>query len=101
MINLSSCIEKRGVYYCEDGDTLSSVAKKFSTTPELLAKDNGLTGEISKGDLLIIVKHAKVYTVRVEDTPQTVAEKLGITVEKLFEINKTKDIYPFMQVVCD
>jgi hypothetical protein len=42
-----------------------------------------------------------VYTVGIEDTAITVAEKLGVSVEELLKTNKITDIYPYMQVVCD
>ena len=101
MISLSLCVGDSGVYYCEDGDTLLSIAQKFSTSKELLLKENHLTGEVKEGDCLFIKRHKTVYTVQVEDTPISVAEKLGITVEKLFELNKINEIFPYMQVVCD
>ena len=101
MIALESCLKTQGVYYCEDGDTLSSIAQKFSTSKELLVKENDLKGEIKAGDYLFVRRYKKVYVVQVEDTAKTVAEKLGTTVENLFETNKITEIYPFMQVVCD
>lgn len=90
-----------GVYRVERGDTIASVSKKFSTSKELLIKDNSLNGEIEVGDYLVVKSYRTVYTVQVEDTVESVAKKLGVTVDELLRVNKTAVIYPYMQVVCE
>ena len=99
MINLRLAVLGGGIYIVERGDTLTSVAKKFSTSKELIVKENFLTGEISAGDYLLVGRYEKVYTVGVEDTLSSVAKILGVLEEELLRINKTDKIYPFMQVV--
>lgn len=88
-----------GVYYVEEGDTLDSIAKKFTTSKRLIVLDNNLTSDILVGDALYIKRHKKVYVVGVEDTPEVVAKNLGVTVEEIFKINKTNFLFPFMEVV--
>ena len=72
---------------------------KFSTTKELVIKDNFLETEVSKFDVLYIKTYKKVVTVKVGDTPESVAKALGVSVEEMFRINKINYVYPFMQVV--
>lgn len=91
--------EKEGVYSVQKGDTLESLAKAFSTSKEIIVKDNRLSGEISCGDKLYIRRYKKVYVVKVGDTPETVAKNLNLTVDELFRINKINYVYPYMQVV--
>ena len=99
MINLKSCAEEIGVYYAEGGDTISSVAEKFSTSREILIRDNNLKCEIEEGECLYIRKFSKVYTVKVGDTFDSVAKELGTSVEELKRVNGIEYIYPYMQVV--
>ncbi|MBQ3235849.1 MAG: LysM peptidoglycan-binding domain-containing protein [Clostridia bacterium] len=101
MIKLQSTVSDGGIYYCEIGDTLDSIANRFSTSKQIIIKDNCLSGEIKEGDCLYIKRYSRVYTVKVGDTPESVAGVLGVTVEKLYEINGINYIYPFMQVVCE
>ena len=99
MINLRLAALDMGIYIVQDGDTLLSIAQKFSTSKELIAKENFLKGEIKVGDYLFVKRYQKVYTVTVEDTVFSVAKTLGVSEEELLRINKTDKIYPFMQVV--
>lgn len=91
--------QKEGVYYCQEGDTLDGIAKTFSTSKEIIVKDNFLTGEVKKGDCIYIKRYKNVYTVKVGDTPETVAKNLGVSVDEMFRINRINYVYPFMQVV--
>ena len=94
-------INGRGVYYCQEGDTLEGIAKKFSTTKNIIVRDNFLTSDIKRGDCLYIKIYKKVYTVQVGDTPFSVANALGISVDDMFRINKINYVYPYMRVVAD
>ena len=99
ILTISLLNQKEGVYYCQEGDTIASIANRFSTSKELIVKDNYLTCEVKKGDCIYIKRYKKVYTVMVGDTPETVAKKLGISVDEMFRINRINYVYPFMQVV--
>lgn len=93
--------EGQGVYYCQEGDTLDGLAQKFITTKNLIVKDNFLTSDIKRGDCLYIKIYKKVYTVKVGDTPLSVANALNVSVEEMFKTNKINYIYPYMRVVAD
>ena len=101
MENLKYCLLNNldGVYYVEEGDTLDSIAKKFTTSKRLIIIDNNLTSDIEVGDALYVKRYNKVYVVGVVDTPESVANNLGITVEETYKINKTNYVFPFMEVV--
>jgi LysM repeat protein len=99
MINLSLAVFDGGIYIVEEGDTLASIAKKFSTSKELIVKENFLKSEVRVGDYLLVRRYEKVYTVGIEDTLSSVSKILGASEEELLRINKTDNIYPFMQVV--
>ena len=103
MQNLKYCLldAKDGIYYVIDGETLDDIALKFNTSKHLIITDNNLTGEVKSGDCLYVKRYKTTLVVGVEDTPYSVAKKLGISVEEMYKINKTNYIYPFMVVVND
>lgn len=92
-------INGHGVYRVQEGDTLDSIALKYSTTKAILVFDNRLIEEVSKGDILFIRSFRKVYTVTVYDTEESVSKKLNTTIEKIYELNKINCIYPYMRIV--
>lgn len=94
-------VQREGVYFVEDGDTLDSIADKFSTTKELIVKENRLENGVNVGDIIYIKSYKTVYTIKVEDTPETVAKALNLSVEEMYRINKINYVYPFMKVVSD
>lgn len=101
MEKIIDVIEKngRGVYRVEEGDTLESLALKYSTTKEILIRDNNLDGEVINGDVLYIRTFKKVYTVGVLDTPYIVAKKLNVTIEKLYDLNGVDYLYPYQRII--
>ena len=62
-------------YRVKTGDTLLSVANGFFIPPSVVISDNGLTGEISAGDILLLRKCERVYRVGPLDTEKSIAEK--------------------------
>lgn len=103
MKNLHLALElfNEGVYYCVEGDTLISIAKRFSTSSEIIIKDNNLYGDIKSGDALYIKRYKRVYVVKVGDTAETVAKMLNLSTDEMFAVNKTNYIYPYLTVVSD
>ncbi len=91
----------QGIYYCQEGDTLDGICEIFSTSKNIIVKDNFLTKDIERGDFLYIKIYKKVYTVKVGDTPFSVANALGVSVDEMFQINRINYVYPFMKVVAD
>ena len=99
MKDLKLCFN--GIYFCSSSDTLDGLANKFSTSKELIVKDNNLSGEISRGDALYVKSYKTVYVVDVADTPESAAKKLNLTVDEMYRLNRVNYIYPFMRLVSD
>ncbi|MGB9642179.1 MAG: LysM peptidoglycan-binding domain-containing protein [Candidatus Ratteibacteria bacterium] len=87
------------------GETLSSVAQKYNTTPEQLKKWNNLTSnKIYPGQTLIVNKYetaqktadSNYYIVKKGDTLSSISNKTGVSVEKLKAFNnlKTNALFP-------
>ena len=78
------------IYFVKQGETLSSIADKFKTTKEIIIEDNQLK-EVEEGDILWIRKrNMSVYVVKPADTLQKVAQKNGVSVAHIREVNKLK-----------
>lgn len=88
-----------GVYYCTDGDTLKSIATRFSTSEELLIKDNNLTCAVKAGDVIYVKRYKFTYTVKVGDTPETVAKILNLSIDEMYRLNRINYIYPYLTLV--
>lgn len=103
MNNFSVSIDlyNEGLYIVEKGDTLSSIAKKFNTTKNLIIIDNRLIEEVKEGDYLYIKRHKTVYTVEVNDSLEGLENKFNISKEEILRINKIKYIYPTQKIVID
>ncbi|MCQ2969358.1 MAG: LysM peptidoglycan-binding domain-containing protein [Clostridium sp.] len=76
----------------EDGDTLSSIAVKFSTTVADLVSLNNISNPnlIYVGQILSIPSSGNIsrtYTVQSGDTLSSIATKFGTTVANLVSLN--------------
>ena len=72
---LKTCFHR--VCECE---TLFSVANLYGTTPHLLARENGLRGEIAPGDMLVVTsREGRKYTVKEGDTLKSISVINGIS----------------------
>jgi len=90
-------------YTVKAGDTLSSIAKKFSTTVAKLQELNNIKNadKISVGQILKLKadtttsssssSSSNTYTVKAGDTLSSIAKKFNITVAKLQELNNIKN----------
>ncbi len=97
-------------YTVKSGDTLSAIAKKYNTTYQKIASDNGIKNPniIRVGQVLKIYgssssnntstnSNAVYYTVKSGDTLSAIAKKHGTTVNQLVSWNNIKNpnlIYP-------
>ena len=75
------------MYRVKEGETLLSIAKKFSLTSRIIARENSLVKEVEKGELLFIpIIKGRV----IEAKPD--GDYLGSNV---LAKNYLSDIYPF------
>jgi len=71
------------------GDTLTTVAKKYSMSPERLKEINGLSSNKLKLGQQLLIKSSKpeIHTVKKGDTLWSISVKYGISPDELREIN--------------
>lgn len=76
-------------YTVQEGDTISSVASKFSITSDSVRWSNGLTGERLRAGVVLTIPPISglVYTVRAGDTPESLATKYKVTKEQIIAFN--------------
>lgn len=103
MNNFNLFLEKNieGLYIVEKGDTLSSIAKKFTTTKYLIILDNFLTEEVKEKDYLYIRRYKTVYEVEPFDTLDSIALKFNKSKEEILRVNKINYIYPTQKIIID
>ena len=91
------------VYIVQPGDTLYTLAKRFDTTVQRIAQNNGISDvdRIFTGQKLVVSGDVspqwKTYRVQRGDTLYGIAERLGTTVSALLQYNRLRDpdvIYP-------
>ena len=79
---------KKFFYRVKDGETLLSLAERFSVPFSFIKKKNNLRVEISAGDLLYIeCPNCKKYIVQPFDTAESVGEKFGVCPQKILSDN--------------
>lgn len=85
LLNVPSGLSNVNTYVVSAGDTLYSVAKKFSVSVDEIKDANNLTNNLLKvGQKLIIPKDEDLtYVVKAGDTLYSIARKYNITVDKL------------------
>ena len=87
-------------YRVKEGDSVLSLAERFSVPPVLLIKDNNLTEEIQNGDVLFICKtRGRTYTAKPFDTVESVAARFNVSAERLKETNGTDYLFYGLTVV--
>lgn len=74
---------KKFLYRVAEKDSAESVAERFGVSVTRLIKDNFLTSEISAGDLLVVEKTGRLYTVGLGESYFSIAEKFGISEREL------------------
>lgn len=83
-------------YRVKKGQTLEDLAITFSLPARLIAAENGLTEEVSEGQVLLIPKtEGNLYTVRGGESK----ELLSGSAERYAEKNKTDCLYPAQKVM--
>ncbi len=77
------------IYTVKSGDSLYRIARRYGTTPQILARDNELSNptDLVVGQTLVILSPETVYRVEPGDSLYTVAEKTGTTINSLWRNN--------------
>lgn len=77
------------IYRVKRGDTLYGIARRYGTTAEILARDNGLGARtaLTVGQTLVILQPRRVYTVKEGDNLYSIAAGFGLSVEELWQNN--------------
>ena len=72
---------------------MRSIAKRYCTSPEQLAENNGLSvsDELIEGEELIVAIPTRTYTVKEGDTLQAIARRFGVKRQDLLAINPSLD----------
>lgn len=85
---------KKIFYRVNEGETLFSVCEKLGVPPVTVIKENNLKNEISFGDLLYIEQgDCFIYKVTPFDTAKSIAQKFGISEEKLLRDNNVPYLF--------
>lgn len=77
------------------GQTLSSIARTFGVPPRLLAAQNGLTCEVTEGQILVIPSAGNLYRVQGGES----CTLLCGSVENFRKRNGTVCLYPTQEVL--
>ena len=88
-----------GVYIVEEGESLTEISNKFSTTEILIISDNCLKCQPLEGEALYIKSYALTYMVKPADTLDSVSQKFNVSKEELLRINRVNYIYPTQKIV--
>ena len=97
------------IYTVQKGDTLSDIAKKYGTSYQKIASDNGIINDnlIYSGQQLKIYTNSTpsnqiIYTVKKGDTLSSIAKKYGTSYQKIASNNGITNpnlIYPGQQLI--
>ena len=92
-------------YKVGSNETIKDVSKKYNITDEQLIELNGLTREITEGELIVVPNYNSIfnlYTVVKGDNLYDIARRYNTKFEYLLEINgldKDDYIYPNQQIL--
>ncbi len=77
------------IHIVKSGETLFSIAREYSVDPNILAINNGITGNrrLAIGQSLIIVFPQTTHIVRQGETLFTIAQNYGISVNQIYRNN--------------
>ncbi|MFY8033083.1 MAG: LysM peptidoglycan-binding domain-containing protein [Flexibacteraceae bacterium] len=99
-VNATAMPMVNGEYEIRGGQTLFTVAKLFGTTVDAIKSQNNLSSEnLEPGTKIVITagaKKANRYLVKKGDSLKSIAGKVGISVERLKEINRL-EFYTLME----
>ena len=88
-----------GIYFTSKTETLRQVEEKFNMPMRLIMLENSLTSLDVSSRALFIKKHAKLYTIKPTDTIQNLQQKFSVSIETLYNLNKTNYFYPGQKIL--
>ncbi len=92
-------IKTKPYYIVKNEDTLKSICSKFKIDEQELRTINNIS-EIETNDILILPKPYKYcYVVQPLDNYQKIAEKLGVSVDKILEVTKGKSMFIGQRII--
>lgn len=86
-IRKSSKIEKENTYKVKQGDTLWSIAKKFSVSKQALIITNNLSDNMVRVDSVLSIPNCDIHTVRKGDSIFNIANRYQISIDSLIKEN--------------
>lgn len=85
---------KKFFYRVESGEGVLAVANKFKVAPTRLIKDNNLSEEIERGDMLYIEGgEGTLYTVKPTDTLDKISRRFNVDGQKILLDNAVPYIF--------
>lgn len=93
------------VYQVEIGDTIESIATRAGMSPQELSNLNGLTGEVSVGQLIVVPNREtffETYTIKQGDNMYDIAKRYNVNLDDLLKLNgleKNEYIHPGQQIL--
>lgn len=86
------------IYVVSPGDTLTSIANQYKTTPENIIAVNELPNpeQLVVGQSLAIRIPSMVYTVQEGDTLESISKKYGVSVAKIQQNNPQITLLPYL-----
>ena len=86
-------IKTKPYYIVKNGDTIKSICAKLKIDEQELKKINNVR-EIENNDVLILPKpYQYCYVVQPLDNYQKIAEKLGVSIDKILQVTKGKQMF--------
>ena len=89
----------KGIYFTSKTETLTDVEEKFLTPKNLIIIENNLTSLDVSNRALFVKKRKKLYVIKPTDTIKNLEEKFSVSIETLYEINKTNYFYPGQKIL--
>ncbi len=84
-------VKKTFLYVCEAGESMESLCQKFKVSRQEILELNPLFSSVYAGCMLAIPSVSRrVVTVEPLDTLYSIAEREGVSVKKIKEINNLK-----------
>ncbi len=91
----------KGFYVVQEGETITDVAKKFSTTERVIFIENVLKNQDISGKILYVKTYKKIYEVEAFDDIDSVCKKFSVQKEVFKKINYVDYVFCGQRVIVD